>query len=157
MSPATDASSSAADPKSEWLSNQRSVRNAHAEAIAHLQKFSKGQPKRVVLLRMVEIEEATRWQAFPATLTGAMSASGYATTVRSILSKLRSKLEALEPKARRGAEEGLDGYICALRRDCGLCSALADDALAPSPPRTDEPPACPLPSAQAAASTRYIA
>ena len=74
-----------------WVCFEAEVRRAYAAAIGKIRHH--GGERCVELLRLLDIEEQTRCQAFQATLMGEVGPSMYVGTVRSILEKLLGKLE----------------------------------------------------------------
>eukprot|EP00316_Scyphosphaera_apsteinii_P020770 CAMPEP_0119310392 /NCGR_PEP_ID=MMETSP1333-20130426/19237_1 /TAXON_ID=418940 /ORGANISM="Scyphosphaera apsteinii, Strain RCC1455" /LENGTH=355 /DNA_ID=CAMNT_0007314569 /DNA_START=163 /DNA_END=1230 /DNA_ORIENTATION=+ len=113
-----------------WVKFESEVRSAHAAAVARLRQHG-GVPS-VELVRLLDIEEQTRCQAFQEVLMGETPATMYQSTVRSILSKLLAKLETCshEPTLYRGAAQCLSEYMSALNHHCDTCTV-------PSPVGTD--------------------
>lgn len=76
---------------STWTRFESEVRAAHAVALSRLRL--QGSERCAELVRLLEIEEQTRCQAFQAVLMSEVRPLVYQRTVRSIIEKLLAKLE----------------------------------------------------------------
>ncbi|KAL1530766.1 hypothetical protein AB1Y20_001664 [Prymnesium parvum] len=104
-----------------WIKFEAEVRRANASASSKIrQHFGE---RCVELLRLLEIEEQTRCQAFQATLMGEVRPAVYIGTVRSILEKLLKKLESFsaEPTLYQGAAQCLSEYMSSLGHHSDIC------------------------------------
>ena len=73
------------------------------------------------LLRLLEIEEYTRCQAFQACVMGEERSHVYQAAVRSIIEKLLGKLETHYPSFYQAAAGCLSDYMSALNHHCEIC------------------------------------
>lgn len=94
------------------------MRSAHAAACSRLRQ--QGSERCFELVRLLEIEEQTRCQAFQGVLMGEVNGRLYQSAVRSILEKLLAKLETWshEPTLYRGAAQCLSEYMSSLNHHC---------------------------------------
>ena len=116
----------------QWLTYQQQVVSAFGGATSRL-RLAMGE-RAADLIRLLEIEEQTRCQAFQATLMGEVRAPVYQTAVRSILEKVLAKLETLgaEPLAYQAAAQCLSEYMSALNHHCDICAVPLSPALLPA-------------------------
>ena len=107
----------------QWLTYQQQVVSAFGGATSRL-RLAMGE-RAADLIRLLEIEEQTRCQAFQATLMGEVRAPVYQTAVRSILEKVLAKLETLgaEPLAYQAAAQCLSEYMSALNHHAEICAS----------------------------------
>ena len=87
-------------PDNEWVRFEAEVRSKHAVALMRLRRlWETGVAAEDVqpLLRLLEIEEYTRCQAFQACVMGEERSHVYQAAVRSIIEKLLGKLETHYP------------------------------------------------------------
>ncbi|KAL3902616.1 MAG: hypothetical protein SGPRY_011991, partial [Prymnesium sp.] len=105
-----------------WVAYEAEVRRANASALGKI-RLNFGE-RCGELLRLLEIEEQTRCQAFQATLMGEVRPAVYTGTVRSILEKLLSKLESFsaEPTLYQGTAQCLSEYMSYLGHHSDICS-----------------------------------
>lgn len=108
-------------PDDAWVAFEAEVRRANATAL-HKIRHHFGE-RCGELLRLLEIEEQTRCQAFQATLMGEVRPAIYVGTVRSILEKLLSKLESFsaETTLYQGAAQCLSEYMSSLGHHSDIC------------------------------------
>jgi hypothetical protein len=104
-----------------WVTFEAEVRSAASNALGRLRAHA-GE-RCAELLRLCELEEQTRCQAFQAAMMGEVDPAVYQATVRSILEKLLGKLEmyALDPGLYQGAAQCLSEYMSALNHHCDIC------------------------------------
>ena len=122
----------------QWLTYQQQVVSAFGGATSRL-RLAMGE-RAADLIRLLEIEEQTRCQAFQATLMGEVRAPVYQTAVRSILEKVLAKLETLgaEPLAYQAAAQCLSEYMSALNHHCDICRSQSAEYPPGQLPAIDE-------------------
>jgi len=115
-----------------WVSFEAEVRSAHAKSLQRLRQeralpYSEAGERLNEIVRLLEIEEQTRCQAFQAALMGEVHKGLYQQAVRSIIEKLLGKLETLatEPAVYQGAAQCLSEYMSALNHHCDICNNLS--------------------------------
>eukprot|EP00324_Dicrateria_rotunda_P005498 CAMPEP_0206163444 /NCGR_PEP_ID=MMETSP1474-20131121/11415_1 /ASSEMBLY_ACC=CAM_ASM_001110 /TAXON_ID=97495 /ORGANISM="Imantonia sp., Strain RCC918" /LENGTH=392 /DNA_ID=CAMNT_0053565947 /DNA_START=29 /DNA_END=1204 /DNA_ORIENTATION=- len=111
---------------SPFVSYEAEVRAAHATALVRLRQHAGDAPRGVELLRLLEIEEHTRCQAFQATLMGEVRGHTYQGAVRSIIEKLLGKLEhfAVDMTLYQAMAQSLSEYMSALNHHCDMCASM---------------------------------
>jgi len=114
-----------------WIKFESEVRAAHTAALGRLRAHL-GE-RCADLVRWIEIEEQTRIQAFQGVLMGEVPGEMYQATVRSILEKVLSKLEAwsCEPVLYRTAAQCLSEYMSSLNHHCNTCAGAGPLASQP--------------------------
>ena len=108
-------------PDNEWVRFEAEVRSKHAVALIRLRRLwetGAAAEDAQQLLRLLEIEEYTRCQAFQACVVGEERSHVYQNTVRSILEKLLGKLETHSPQFYQAAAGCLSDYLSALNHHC---------------------------------------
>jgi len=115
-----------------WVCFEAEVRRANASALSKIRHH--GPHWGGELLRLLEIEEQTRCQAFQATLMGEVRPSVYVGTVRSILEKLLGKLETFsaEPALYQSAAQCLSEYLSSLNHHSDICAVPGGTAPLPA-------------------------
>jgi len=115
-----------------WVRFEAEVRKANASAQSKMRQHA-GE-RSLELLRLLEIEELTRCQAFQAALMGEVPPVVYSRTVRSILEKLLGKLECFsaEPALYQSAAQCLSEYMSALNHHSDICAVPKGAATLPS-------------------------
>ena len=111
-------------PDNEWVRFEAEVRSKHAVALVRLRRlWETGVAAEDVqpLLRLLEIEEYTRCQAFQACVMGEERSHVYQAAVRSIIEKLLGKLETHYPSFYQAAAGCLSDYMSALNHHCEIC------------------------------------
>ena len=111
-------------PDNEWVRFEAEVRSKHAVALVRLRRlWETGVAVEDVqpLLRLLEIEEYTRCQAFQACVMGEERSHVYQAAVRSIIEKLLGKLETHYPSIYQAAAGCLSDYMSALNHHCEIC------------------------------------
>ena len=105
-----------------WVTFEAEVRRANASAVSKIRQH--GGERCAELLRLLELEEQTRCQAFQAALMGEVRPAVYIGTVRSIIEKLLNKLEnfSAEPGLYQGAAQCLSEYLSSLNHHSDICS-----------------------------------
>jgi len=111
-------------PDNAWVRFEAEVRSKHAVALMRLRRlWETGVAAEDVqpLLRLLEIEEYTRCQAFQACVMGEERSHVYQAAVRSIIEKLLGKLETHYPSFYQAAAGCLSDYMSALNHHCEIC------------------------------------
>lgn len=117
-------------PDNAWVRFEAEVRSKHAMALMKLRRLweSGGASDAELhpLLKLLDIEEQTRCQAFQACVMGEERSHVYQAVVRSIIEKLLGKLEThtLEthtPSVYQGTVQCLSDYLSALNHHCEIC------------------------------------
>ena len=123
-----------------WVCFEADVRSAAATALDRLR--GPGGERYAELLRLCELEEQTRCQAFQATMMGEVAPSVYQATVRSILEKLLGRLEtwAPEPSLYQAAAQCLSEYMSALNHHCEICAMPLRGSIGSLPAIAEGPP-----------------
>ena len=116
---------------SNWVAFEAEVRSKAATAFGRLRAH--GGERCAELLRLCELEEQTRCQAFQAAMMGEVGPAIYQSAVRSILEKLLAKLETYASAASAGpyvdmgfyqaTAQCLSEYMSALNHHCEICAA----------------------------------
>eukprot|EP00320_Phaeocystis_rex_P000496 CAMPEP_0119075182 /NCGR_PEP_ID=MMETSP1178-20130426/77747_1 /TAXON_ID=33656 /ORGANISM="unid sp, Strain CCMP2000" /LENGTH=301 /DNA_ID=CAMNT_0007057387 /DNA_START=6 /DNA_END=907 /DNA_ORIENTATION=+ len=111
-------------PDNAWVRFEAEVRSKHAVALMRLRRlWETGVAAEDVqpLLRLLEIEEYTRCQAFQACVMGEERTHVYQAAVRSIIEKLLGKLETHYPSFYQAVAGCLSDYMSALNHHCEIC------------------------------------
>lgn len=121
-----------------WVTFEAEVRRANASAVSKIRQH--GGERCVELLRLLELEEQTRCQAFQAALMGEVRPAVYIGTVRSIIEKLLGKLEnfSAEPGLYQGAAQCLSEYLSSLNHHSDICSVPRSPGTAQPLPAIEE-------------------
>ena len=115
-----------------WKRFESEVRATHAVALSRLRQ--EASERCAELVRLLEIEEQTRCQAFQAVLMSEVRPLVYKRTVRSIIEKLLAKLETFsnEPDMYRGAAQCLSEYMSSLNHHSEMCIVMPNQAELPA-------------------------
>tara|TARA_B110001452_G_C15201701_1_gene417028 strand:- start:92 stop:1516 length:1425 start_codon:yes stop_codon:yes gene_type:complete len=112
-------------PDNAWVRFEAEVRSKHAMALMKLRRLweSGGASDAELhpLLKLLDIEEQTRCQAFQACVMGEERSHVYQAVVRSIIEKLLGKLETHTPSVYQGTVQCLSDYLSALNHHCEIC------------------------------------
>ena len=115
-----------------WKRFESEVRATHAVALSRLRQ--EASERCAELVRLLEIEEQTRCQAFQAVLMSEVRPLVYKRTVRSIIEKLLAKLETFsnEPDMYRGAAQCLSEYMSSLNHHSEMCIVMPNQTELPA-------------------------